>query len=283
MADMIARSVERAPACDDGQASGWSFMIPGDTVVRLGGTAKARAAARTAAQRLGWSVLTHVYPIMPGEPAQAVGVISERRSPQKRPAAPSVMPARPSSALGEPSCGCTRGPCEAAASFRLGHLPVRDGDNLAGEHGAITLATDLRTLPARMRSVYNASAPFAPTRPADHFADPSHYLDVELLRMGAPLGPLADVHVYCTDPYGRYPGKAHGLGCQHAREIGPRHIVLPLGEFLPLLPTGDLAMFEPDWRTDRWCIGCGGYAIRRLGPSQCAFYQDLVRRASTGG
>jgi hypothetical protein len=279
LADMITRAVERTPA-DDDLPSGWSFMIPADTVARLGGTAKVRAAARAAAQRLGWSVMTHVYPSASGQPAQAVGVISERRSPLKRPAAPSAMPARPSGTLGEPPCLCTRGPCAVAGNAR--RAPVSTADNSAKED-AITLATDLRTLPARMRSLYNASALFAPTRPQEHFADSSRYLDLDLLRMGAPLGPLADVHVYCTDPHGRYHGKAHGLGCQHAREIGPRHIVLPFGEFLTLLPSSDLAMFDPDWRTDRWCTGCGGYAIRRLGPSQCAFYQDLVRRASTGG
>ncbi len=90
-----------------------------------------------------------------------------------------------------------------------------------------------------------------------------------------PLGPLADLQVYATDPYGRYQGKSHGL-CIHANYLDSGHELLTLQEFLPL--------YEQDpgsgpWTGSGWCSKCGGYAIRRLDEEQFAHYWTSVQAA----
>lgn len=90
-----------------------------------------------------------------------------------------------------------------------------------------------------------------------------------------PLGPLADLQVYATDPYGRYEGKSHGL-CVHERYLTSEHDLLTLREFVPLY------LQDPghgDWTGSGWCSKCAGYAIRRLSEEQFAHYWASVQAA----
>ncbi|WP_310728268.1 hypothetical protein [Streptomyces sp. N2A] len=102
-----------------------------------------------------------------------------------------------------------------------------------------------------------------------------------------PLGPLGEVQVYATNPRGHYSGRSHGVRCRWVEEIGERHEILPLAEFLALLPQpaepssggyGSLAeifeeMMYQDRSDERWCGSCGGYAVRRFSPEQCGYYR----------
>ncbi|MCX5203186.1 hypothetical protein OG897_17245 [Streptomyces sp. NBC_00237] len=95
-----------------------------------------------------------------------------------------------------------------------------------------------------------------------------------------PLGPLADLQVYATDPYGRYQGqfKSHGL-CIHEKYLASGHELLTLEEFMPL--------YQQDpgsgpWSGSGWCSKCAGYAIRRLTEEQFAHYWASVRKAKAG-
>ncbi|WP_420036000.1 hypothetical protein ACN2WE_30665 [Streptomyces sp. cg28] len=90
-----------------------------------------------------------------------------------------------------------------------------------------------------------------------------------------PLGPLADVQVYATDPQGIYEGKSHGL-CMHQRSLSPYHELLTLSDFVPLYledPGHD------EWNGSGWCSKCAGYAIRRLNSEQFAHYWTSVQAA----
>ncbi|MFI6278115.1 hypothetical protein [Streptomyces sp. NPDC050988] len=69
--------------------------------------------------------------------------------------------------------------------------------------------------------------------------------------------------------------------------MGAQHEILTLAEFLPLLPTAEphpgpgfdtLAelweqLLFKDGSGERWCAACGGLAVRRLTPEQCAYYR----------
>ncbi|MFE9953291.1 hypothetical protein ACFYRJ_38475 [Streptomyces sp. NPDC005531] len=77
------------------------------------------------------------------------------------------------------------------------------------------------------------------------------------------------------------------MGCRYAESLGEQHELLTLADFVPLLPEpvqyspggyDSLAdifkdMMYADRSADRWCHSCGGYAVRRLSPAQCAYYQ----------
>jgi hypothetical protein len=274
MTDLIREVIASRGA--DGKTLGWSFTIPPALVARLGGADKARAAARTAAARLGWSVTTHNYGRWPGgQNGELVAVSSQRRIWRKRPAEPAPLPDRPSSPLEEPACQCGAGPCESGPDGYRSVFFAPWGRADTNEVPEITPATDLRTLPPRYRNKYFAHHLFAQTRWYDSEDMPGHF-DLGPFLDGAPLGPLADVAVYCTDPFAEFAGKAHGVGCQHAPEIGQHHLVVPLTDFLPLLPHTGRQMFEADWSQDRWCTWCGGFAVRRLGASQCAHYRKVL-------
>ncbi|NEC64594.1 hypothetical protein [Streptomyces sp. SID9727] len=90
-----------------------------------------------------------------------------------------------------------------------------------------------------------------------------------------PLGPLADVQVYATNPQGTYEGKSHGL-CMHQKWLSPEHDLLTLRDFAPLY------LEDPghgDWSGSGWCSKCAGYAIRRLNSEQFAHYWTSVQAA----
>ncbi|MEU5241631.1 hypothetical protein ACH4UR_35565 [Streptomyces lydicus] len=181
-------------------------------------------------------------------------------------------------------CDCGQGPCLSAGLI----WASREGW-LITEWYSLTPATDLRTVPQGLRS-RDPEALFAARRSYEPFDD--RVLDLSPFQEGQiPLGPLGEVQVYATNPRGHYSGRSHGVGCRWAEEIGERHEILPLAEFLPLLPQSaepssggydSLAeMFEEmmyqDRSDERWCGSYGGYAVRRFTPEQCAYYRE--RRA----
>ncbi|MFD5028509.1 hypothetical protein [Streptomyces sp. NPDC058373] len=84
---------------------------------------------------------------------------------------------------------------------------------------------------------------------------------------GLPLGVLASVQVYTTDAFGRYQGRAHSPGCAHRRPylgVDRQDAMVTLDELL------DNEGFDP-------CSKCGGYAVRRLGDTQVAYYRAAHR------
>lgn len=94
------------------------------------------------------------------------------------------------------------------------------------------------------------------------------------------LGPLADLHVYATDPTGSLAGqwrsKSHGL-CQHQQTLTTRtHQLLTLAEFLPLHQQDP---GHGQWNGSGWCSRCGGYAVRRLTEDQYLYYAHCRRQA----
>lgn len=90
-----------------------------------------------------------------------------------------------------------------------------------------------------------------------------------------PLGPLADVQVYATNPQGIYEGKSHGL-CRHQRWLGPEHDLLTLRDFVPLYLENPGHGY---WTGSGWCSKCAGYTIRRLNNEQFAHYWTSVQAA----
>ncbi len=113
-------------------------------------------------------------------------------------------------------------------------------------------------------------APFVP--------DPGGYTMVSVGNQ--PLGALAEVQVYATDPHGQcagqWRGKSHGL-CQHQHELSPAsHERLTLEEFLPLHQEDPGNLPYPG---SGWCSRCGGYALRRLTDEQFSYYLHAVRQA----
>jgi hypothetical protein len=159
---------------------------------------------------------------------------------------------------------------------------------------AVTAETDLRALPAEHRDHWSVAWLFVQTRAWGN----RPFFSLEPFQKGVPLGPLSTVQVYASDPGGEehdpraFSGwggsrKTHGIGCQHSKSLEPGwHQLLPLEEFLPLLPQPhDLVsheMFSAEYmawqnQRDRWCSKCDGYAIRRFTDEQCAYYEAQVK------
>ncbi|MFD5125692.1 hypothetical protein [Streptomyces sp. NPDC058385] len=84
---------------------------------------------------------------------------------------------------------------------------------------------------------------------------------------GLPLGVLASVQAYTTDAAGRYQGRAHSPGCVHRR---PQYRVDRDDELVTIEELLGCKGFNP-------CSKCGGYAVRRLGDTQVAYYRAAHR------
>lgn len=277
IAVLIGQAEQQAADIDPtGSARSWSLTLDQDLVAELGGVKAVRAGAATAANRAGWSVRTRGH-------EQVVQVTAERRLPTDRPHEPVPLPPQPP-APAAVSCGCPAdlgpyGICDASARL-TGNLSPEMRELI----GQTSATSDLRMLPARLRwTVFVANAFAAGTHRVDGFAG-SRWLNLDVLRQAGDLGPLASVHVYSTDPYGRYRGKAHGVGCQHMKQITDKHEVITLAELLGLLPEPDdiLHLGRSRWDEDRWCSYCGGFLIRRLTAAQCLHYQSLLDQYHQG-
>ncbi|MFF8531664.1 hypothetical protein ACN6K9_002539 [Streptomyces sp. SAS_267] len=94
---------------------------------------------------------------------------------------------------------------------------------------------------------------------------------------GLPLGVLAKLQAYTSDAAGRYQGRAHSPGCAHRR---PEHGVSRDDDLVTVEELMGSEGFDP-------CSKCGGYAVRRLGRDQVAYYRaahrlhDLVQKVRT--
>lgn len=284
----IHKTKEHAAAQGMPQDAPWSVTVGQPEVNEFGGAEKVRSAARAAARQLG--IRIHTYAADPDDrsPEQLVVIgnlgaqFRPRPEPQADPRWPEFAPVRDPEA--GPECGCRRGPCLSAGL----DVAVEEGW-LVVDWVSLTPTTDLRTLPAELRSRDpGALLAGSPLRTgADGCVDLSPFRD------GAPLGPLGEVQVYASNPHGYYKGLSHGVGCSWAQKVGAQHEILTLAEFLPLLPT-DGPQFGPGFDTlaelweqmlfkdrsgERWCVSCGGFAIRRLTPAQCAYYRRRHKSA----
>ncbi|MFJ5951458.1 hypothetical protein [Streptomyces noursei] len=261
----------------------WSVSVGQPEVNEFGGAEKVRSAARAAAQQLGIRIHTYAMGRDDRSPDQLV-VLGNRGAPfrprplpRADPRWPAFAPTRDPDPAAE--CDCGGEPCSSAG---LG--VAADEGWLVADWFSLTPITDLRTLPADLRS-FDPRALFAKTR-ACHFDDP--VIDLAPYQQGVPLGPLSDVQVYATNPHGYYKGLSHGVGCSWAQEVGEQHEILTLAEFLPLLPVVEAPssrgygsgadiyreLMYKDRSAERWCTSCAGYAIRRFTPSQCAYYRQ---------
>lgn len=276
----LRKAKEHAAARGMPHDAPWSVTVGQPEVNNFGGAEKVRSAARAAARQLG--IRIHTYTTDPNnrslDQLVVIGNLGtqfrHRPEPQADPRWPAFAPVRDPEAGAE--CDCRRGPCLSA------------GLNVAAEEGwlvvdwlSLTPTTDLRTLPAELRS-HDPEAFLASSR-----SRAGARIVLSPFQDGAPLGPLADVQVYASNPHGYYKGLSHGVGCSWAQEVGAQHEILTLAEFLPLLPTAEpqsgqgfdtlaelreQVLFK-DRSGKRWCVSCGGFAIRRLTPEQCAYYR----------
>lgn len=95
-----------------------------------------------------------------------------------------------------------------------------------------------------------------------------------------PLGPLADLQVYATDPHGQcagqWRGKSHGI-CQHQHELSvDSHDLLTLDQFLPLHQQDPGYL---PYSGSGWCSQCAGFAVRRLTEDQFSYYAQVLHQA----
>ncbi|MCX4681309.1 hypothetical protein OG413_45210 [Streptomyces sp. NBC_01433] len=279
---------EHAAARGMPQDAPWSVTVGQPEVNEFGGAEKVRSAARAAARQLGIRVHTFATDSDDRSPEQLVVIgnlgapFRPRPEPQADPRWPAFAPARDAEA--GTGCVCRRGPCLSAGL-----------DAAAGEEWpvvdwlSLTPATDLRTLPAELRS-RDPGALLAGSRSHPGSDD---RVDLSPFQDGAALGPLGDVQVYASNPHGYYKGMSHGVGCSWAPEVDAQHEILTLAEFLPLLPVAE-PQFGPGFDTvaelweqilfkdrsgERWCASCGGFAVRRLTPEQCTYYRRCHKSA----
>ncbi|MFF3788028.1 hypothetical protein [Streptomyces sp. NPDC001933] len=264
----------------------WSVPVIQPEVGQFGGAEAVRSAARAAARKAGIKVRTYATCRADNAAEQMVVIGNRGGLPQPR-TAPGPDPRWPAFTLNEDAgpgheCDCGNEPCLSAGLTRAAQERW-----LISDWYSLTPLTDLRTLPAEQRS-RDRDALFA--RHRSHSWD-DHILDLSPFREGSmELGPLGDVQVYATNPHGRYKGRSHGVGCRYAESVGEQHEILTLADFVPLLPEpvrhspdgyDSLAdifkeMMYADRSADRWCHSCGGYAVRRLSPDQCAYYQGQL-------
>lgn len=276
------KAKEHAAARGMPQDAPWSVAVVQPEVNEFGGAEKVRSAARAAARQLG--IRIHTYAADPDDrsPDQLVVIgnlgaqFRPRPEPQADPRWPAFAPVRDPEA--SPECGCQQGPCLSA-----GLDVAAEEEWLVADWLSLTPTTDLRTLPAELRS----RDPEAFLASSCSRAGSDGRVDLSPFQEGAPLGSLGDVQVYASNPHGYYRGLSHGVGCSWAQEVGAQHEILSLAEFLPLLPAAE-PQFDPGFDTlaefweqtlfkdrsgERWCVSCGGFAIRRLTPEQCAYYR----------
>jgi len=206
-----------------------------------------------------------------------------------------------------PARSCHGSPwCLSAAYPRIPngpYTPPGQPEQDRAAWAAVAPDADLRTLPYRLRENFSLGWIFVQER-AHGYSD-FRCFTLEPFQMGVPLGPLASVQVYASDPVGEeydpraYSSwasrKSHGLGCQHAPSLEPEwHRLQTLEEFHPLHPpprgSADFSPFSPAgmaWneQQNRWCSKCGGYVVRRFTDEACdyytaqvaAFYEEEVR------
>lgn len=103
-------------------------------------------------------------------------------------------------------------------------------------------------------------------------------LSLGAFRAGIPLGPLTEVAVYGSDLRGRRAGKSHAPEpyCQHARgSLCANDDRVLLAELLPIL-AADAQQAHRAETASRFCVVCGGFAIRRLTSEQQRYYRSVV-------
>ncbi|MFJ2627648.1 hypothetical protein ACIO6T_30680 [Streptomyces sp. NPDC087532] len=284
--DRLERAREAAVGKGMPRDAPWSVPVIQPEVSQFGGAEAVRSAARAAARKAGIRVHTYATCRADNAPEQMV-MIGNRGAPPQRRVAPEPDPRWPAFTLNPDArpgreCDCGNEPCLSAGL----DWAARERWLIADWY-SLTPLTDLRTLPAEQRS-RDRDALFA--RHHSRSWD-DHVLDLALFRDGSmELGPLGDVQVYATNPHGRYKGLSHGVGCRYAEFVGQQHEILALADFVPLLPEpvqhssrgydsfADMLqeMMYEDRSAGRWCHSCGGYAVRRLSPDQCAYYQGQL-------